>query len=146
MVTFSQSRWGLRAVALLVWALVAGSVAYWGLRLSRAAAMSAHVTPTVAAVAIDSLAVARVLGATPAQAAPQASFASRFALQGVVAGSPGGGAALISIDGKPAKPFRVGSLIEDDLVLQSATARQATLAATRDGPALATIEMPALKN
>ena len=92
----------------------------------------------------DPAVVARLLGATAAQAAPQASLASRFALSGVVAGAPGGGAALIAVDGNPAKPFRVGGVIEEGLVLQSASARQATLGQSRDSPALVTLDMPSL--
>ena len=57
--------------------------------------------------------VARVLGARAQVAMPQASIASRFVLQGVVAVAPGGGAALIAVDGKPARPFRVGSAVEE---------------------------------
>ena len=131
-------------MTVAVWALAAGSALYWGLRLSADRSMTA--IPTVAAqpTVIDSQAVARLLGATAAQAANAPSVASRFALQGVVAGSPGGGAALISVDGKPAKPFRVGSTIEEGLILQSATARQVTFAASRGGPAVLTLDMPFL--
>lgn len=75
----------------------------------------------------------------------QASLASRFTLQGVVAGSAGGGAALISIDGKPAKAVRVGSMVEEGLMLQSAGARAVTLAESRSSPALLTLEMPLLR-
>ena len=133
-------------MTLVAWALVTGSVVYWGIMLTRESAITTNIPAAAPPVPIDSLAVARVLGATPVQEIPQASFASRFSLQGVVAGAPGGGAALISIDGKQAMPFRVGSVIEENVILQSATARQATLAATRGGPALATLEMPVLKN
>ena len=145
MVTLSQSKWSVRTLTVAVWALAAGSALYWGLRLSADRSMTA--IPTVAAVptVIDSQAVARLLGATAAPAAANApSVASRFALQGVVAGSPGGGAALISVDGKPARPFRVGSTIEEGLILQSATARQVTFAASRGGPAVLTLDMPLL--
>jgi len=51
---------------------------------------------------------------------------------------------LISVDGKPAKPFRIGSTIEEGLILQSATARQVTFAASRGGPAVLTLDMPLL--
>ena len=132
------------SATLVVWALAAGSLMYWGLRLSAGRGAAASPPAATAPAAIDPLAVARVLGARAAVAAPQASMASRFALQGVVAGSPGGGAALIAVDGNPARPFRVGSSIEEGLILQSAAARQATLAATPNGPALVTLEMPPL--
>ena len=148
MMALSQSKWSLRGLTLVVWALAAASVAYWGLLLlaqpgtlaPAPLAMSAPFTP-------DPAIVARLLGATPAQAVPRASLASlasRFALSGVVAGVPGGGAALIAVDGKPARPFRVGSVVEEGLVLQSASARQATLGETRNSPALVTLDMPSL--
>lgn len=148
MVTLSQSKWGLRAITLVVWGMAAASAAYWGLRLSAGGQLASIAPAASSAPAIDALALARILGVTAsAQPVPQPaiSMASRFALQGVVAGAPGGGAALISVDGKPAKPFRVGSAIEDGLVLKTATAREVTLAATRDGPTLVTLEMPLLK-
>lgn len=138
----------MRAITVLVWALAAASVLYWGLRLSSSRGITLAPAQTVAATTVNPLAVARILGATApteAQAAAPISLSSRFALQGVVAGSPGGGAALISVDGKPARPYRVGSSVEEGLILRSANARQATLAATPGGPALVTLEMPVLK-
>ena len=49
-----------------------------------------------------------MIGQSPATA-PDA--ASRFQLQGVVADDLGRGAALIAIDGKPARPYRAGALL-----------------------------------
>ena len=44
----------------------------------------------------------------------------QFTLIGVLSGrSSGGGAALIAVDGKPAKPFRVGAAVDEGLVLQA---------------------------
>ena len=145
MMAFSQSKWTLRGLTLVVWALATASVAYWGLRLlARPGALAPAPLVVSAPFAPDPVVLARLLGATSAQAAPQASLASRFALSGVVAGAPGGGAALIAVDGKPARPFRVGSMVDEGLVLQSAAARQATLGETRTGPALVTLDMPSL--
>jgi len=144
MATVSQSKWVLQTTTLVVWALAAGSTAYWGLRLSTGRGEVANLPAATAPAAVDSLTVARVLGARAQVAMPQASIASRFVLQGVVAVAPGGGAALIAVDGKPARPFRVGSAVEEGLILQSATARQATLAGTQEGPALVTLDMPPL--
>jgi general secretion pathway protein C len=145
MMALSQSKWSLRGLTLVVWALAAASLAYWGLRLmARPGALAPAPLAASVAATPDPAVVARLLGATPAQAVPQASLASRFALSGVVAGAPGGGAALIAVDGQPARPFRVGSVVEEGLVLQSATARQATLGQKRDGPALLTLDMPSL--
>ncbi|HZY15973.1 MAG TPA: type II secretion system protein N, partial [Ramlibacter sp.] len=56
----------------------------------------------------------------------------------------GGGAAILSVDGKPARPYRVGSLVEEGLVLQSVQPRSATLAAEVRGPALVVLELPEL--
>jgi general secretion pathway protein C len=146
MVTLPRMKLGLPVVTLVVWALAAASIVYWGLRLAggRGPEVSAPVAAPPPPV-VDTQVVARLLGAVEAAAPQQATLASRFQLQGVLAGTPGGGAALIAVDGKPAQPFRVGSPIEEGLVLQSAVARRARLAATRDGPTLLTLDMPPLK-
>jgi general secretion pathway protein C len=65
-------------------------------------------------------------------------------LVGVLADSLHGGAALISVDGKAAKPYRVGAMVDGNLVLQSVAARQAVLAAGADGSAQVTLELPPL--
>jgi general secretion pathway protein C len=76
--------------------------------------------------------VARALGALSKPAADGADAeapvleSSRFVLVGVVA-SGARGAALIAVDGKPAKPYSVGSTVGDTFVLQSVQARQAVL-------------------
>lgn len=88
--------------------------------------------------------MAKVLGATAPQADTPVAASSRFALKGVVSGALGKEAALIAIDNKPALTFKVGSAVEEGLILQSATASKVTLAATRDGPAVITLEMPLL--
>jgi general secretion pathway protein C len=56
----------------------------------------------------------------------------RFALTGVLAGSRSGGAALISVDGKTAKSYRLGDLVADNLYLQSVSRRSAVLADRAD--------------
>jgi general secretion pathway protein C len=87
-----------------------------------------------------------VLGFSPAAttAAAPPSIASRFNLVGVVANRGHGGAALISVDGQPPKPFRVGAPVDEGLVLQSVDARQAVLAASADAPPAVTLELPLL--
>lgn len=149
MVTVLRSPLGPRAFTVLLWALAAGCSAYWGLRLFAGSGASPEVPPAASATMAppDTPALARVLGAgAAAQAAPRPELASRFALLGVVAGAPGGNAALIAIDGQPARPFKVGSALEEGLVLQSAQARQATLAASLQGPPLVQLDMPPLPN
>lgn len=135
----------MRASTLLVWALAAGSLTYWGLRLTSQPGVAIPLPVAAVTAAIDPLVLGRILGVRAQEPVPQASAASRFALQGVVAGLPRGAAALIAVDGKPARPFRVGTEIEEGFILQSVTGRQALLSATPGGAAIVTLEMPALK-
>jgi general secretion pathway protein C len=145
MVSNSGDRLTVALTTFVVWALVAGSAAYWGLKLSGTPGGSAAAPGAARANApVDPVAVARLLGASPsaATATPAASVASRFALVGVVASSSHQGAALISIDGKPPKPFRVGAAIDEGVMLQSVDARRAVLASGANGPVVATLELP----
>jgi general secretion pathway protein C len=67
-----------------------------------------------------------------------------FVLSGVVALNSGQGAALIAVDAQAPKAFKVGQTVAEGWVLQSLGPRQAHLAASVDGPALITLDMPAL--
>jgi len=142
---YSAARWHAPVATTGLWALAAGAAVFWGLRLaSPAEPVAAAATMPKASVAADADAVARLLGAVSASeaatAAPEA--ASRFALSGVVADPSNQGAALISIDGKPPRPFRVGSRVGDNYVLQSVGVRSATLGASAAGPAAFTLQLP----
>ena len=140
-----QSRWAVRLATTGVWGLAAASVAYWGLKLGGApgAPMAAVVSSAVAAP-VDSLKVARLLGAAdaPLASAPVVNASSRFSLVGVVAGVSRTGTALIAVDGKPARPYRVGAAVDTGYVLQSVGPRVAVLAPSLDAPAAVTLEMP----
>lgn len=144
MVTNTRNRWMLRLATFLLWAGAAGCAVFWGLRLA-APASGALVAPVDLGgpATADPATVARLLGATtgPLAAVPVAAVASRFTLLGVLAGRQNGGAALIAVDGKPARPVRVGGTLEEGLVLQSLSGRQAVLGADRDGPATVTLEI-----
>lgn len=148
MQTRSHQPWGVRLGTLAIWALAAASAAYWGLRLTARPPGMPAPTAAPAPVAADMQAMARLLGAVTAQT-PQAAAApvsSRFALVGVLAGQQGGsGAALIAVDGKPAKPYRVGATVDAGLVLQSLGPRQARLGAGQEGVTTVTLEMPMRK-
>ena len=140
-----QNRWVLRGATFVLWALVASSAAFWALRLNRAPSMVA--APVAAPMAVvDPASVARLMGyvpqATRAAPASQPNLASRFVLTGVVAGRSQGGAALIAVDGRPPKPFRVGRAIDEGVVLKSVQGRSAVIAASADGPDLLTLELP----
>jgi general secretion pathway protein C len=64
-------------------------------------------------------------------------------LVGVVAGRSNKGAALIAVDGKPARAFRVGSKIDEGVVLQAVEPRRARLGSGADAATALTLEMPA---
>lgn len=145
MLTNHSSRWWPRTGAFALWALAAASVAYWGLKFAGRPAASAGAPVALApAPQSDPAAVARVLGAgAGAVAAPAApALSSRFSLVGVAASPSRGGAALIAVDGKPAKPFRVGARVDEGLVLQSVAPRRAVLGESTGGPPVLTLEMP----
>jgi general secretion pathway protein C len=139
-------KWWARGLTLALCALTSGSATYWVLRsLDGGAPDAAQVASLGDGAAQDPMAVARALGggevATPAA---QPALSSRFALMGVLANQASGGAALISVDGQPAKPYRIGAAVEGQLVLKSVSARQAQLAASVEAPALVRLDMPPL--
>jgi general secretion pathway protein C len=148
MLTPTYAPWTVRGATFALWALAAGSAVFWGLKLSgRQASVNVPVPPARQVAAVDPAAIARLLGSAPtataAVPAPALSLASRFQLVGVAAAaSSGAGAAVISVDGKPARPYRVGSVIEDGVVLQSVRGRQAVLA---NGPTQVVLELPPLR-
>ncbi|MBK8073199.1 MAG: general secretion pathway protein C [Ramlibacter sp.] len=137
-----QGKWLVQVCAALVWALAAAAAVGWGLRLWPAPSQPevAPVAPTVAVP--QSAAVAQLLGgaATGAAVVAVAPSVARHVLVGVVAGQRGG-AALISTDGKPARPYRVGATVEEGLVLKAVSARGAQLAPTADAPVSQTLEL-----
>jgi general secretion pathway protein C len=146
MATSVQGKWAVRVVTLVLWLMAAGSCVYWGLRIAprqTPVPVAAAPRPPFAA---DPALVARLLGASPVAAAtpaqPEVNLASRFNLTGVVASRSNRGAALIAVDGKPPRPFRVGAQIDEGLVLQSVEGRRAVLAAAASGPAVLTLELP----
>jgi general secretion pathway protein C len=140
------SPWAVRGLTLLVWALAAASVAYWALRLVGPSGVPAGVpVASAGAPALDAMAVARVLGATPQKAvATAAPGPRRYVLTGVVADRRQGGAALIAVNGLPPKPYRVGSEIEPGVRLASVGPRRAVLATDSDASAPVQLELPPL--
>ena len=142
----ASSRVVLPAASLLVWGAVAFSAVTWGLRWSATGATPSNATAAAQALPeVDVSAAARSLGAAPVQVAAAPTLASRFQLQGVMAGGPDAGAALISVDGKPAKPYRVGAVVNDGLVLQSAQGRRVSLGSAMDGPQTLALDLPVKK-
>ena len=140
-----------RWFAFVIWAAVAASVAAWGLRVaSSPQPVPVHTVPVAESGALRGD-VLRLLGreaaaVRTAAAAPAAtSQSSRFRLLGVVAprGDPESdlGLALIAVDGKPARPVRVGGKVEEGLLLLAVHRRGASLG-PQDGAATVTLELP----
>jgi general secretion pathway protein C len=148
MKTQSLRLWWLRIATFLLACLATASAAYWTLKWSApASANSASgATPSFARAAqTDPQVVARLLGGgQKTVVALVESAASRFKLMGVVANRAHSGYALISVDGKPARPYQVGAALNESLVLKSVAPRSAALAASVDAPASFTLELPVL--
>jgi general secretion pathway protein C len=150
-----RSLW-IRLATFLVWLLAAGCAVYWALQfVSRPLSpVSATVaTPAPGIGTVDAQALAKGLGggqvtassnATDITPPPSALQAARFQLTGVVVNkSPAGqGLALIAVDGKPPRPYRVGTGLTDGVVLHSVAAGKAMLATTQDAAPSLTLELP----
>jgi general secretion pathway protein C len=140
--------WRVRLATLALAALAALCGTYWVLKSQQG--LSVSVPPPVAgdaANAPDPQALARALGGGQTAGGALAGAApvrSPFVLAGVLADRAQGGAALIGVDGKPAKPYAVGAVVDGSLVLQSVHGRQAVLGEGLQGPARITLELPPL--
>lgn len=139
-----------RLLAFVIWAAVAASAVFWLLRLWSSSPTAPPGTVIVPPSTPPRGDLTRVFGAPPAAVGPVAALepalASRFKLLGVAAPRErgnDGGLALIAVDGKPARGFRVGAVIDGDLVLQSVHARGAALGPSGAAPAVS-LELPAL--
>jgi general secretion pathway protein C len=142
-----KARW----FAFVIWAAVAASAAFWALRLFvPSLPVPAHATTVSMAASVRNDLTA-LLGAEARAAAvssePEPVADSRFHLVGVV--SPRGATtgsdalALIAVDGKPARAYRVGAAVDGDTVLQSVTSRGAALG-PKGGVASVALDIPAL--
>lgn len=131
--------------AFAVAMVLAASVVFWFLRWPLPDAARSLPLPMAsdAAVVPSASDLKRLLGA-PASAvqAVASEAASRFQLTGVVALGAGRGVAVVAMDGKPAKPYRVGSQLDAGWVLQSVNPRSATLGEQASGPERLTLELP----
>jgi general secretion pathway protein C len=152
--------WLPRLVTFGLAGIAAGSAAFWVLQWPGLAFVTPIMAVDVQPVsAFDNSAVARALGGagagTGARSVPSALAttldASRFALTGVVASNSQRGAALIAVDGKPAKPYAVGALVGEGWMLKSVQPRRAVFVRGGDADAQAlpgtvemVLELPAL--
>jgi len=141
-----------RIFALIIWAAVAASLAYWGLRwLARPTGVPANATP----VSMDGGTKGDIhrLLAGPTKASKDANqvnpglasmLSGRIKLLGVIApraGEQTAGIALLSVDGKPPRAFRLGATVDGEMVLQSLTQRGAQIGPA-NGPAAINLDLP----
>lgn len=138
-----SASWRVKLTTFLLWALAAGLLAFWLLRLTASGAVSlAPVTPAEP-VQLDAGAIAKALGAVPVAAVASPVLPARYVLQGVLAGQDsGGGAAVIAVGDQPPKLFKVGAKVEEGMLLQSLSAREARLGARMNGPVAMTLSLP----
>jgi general secretion pathway protein C len=139
-----------RFFALLIWGAVALGAAFWGLRWF---GKSMTVPPGTASATMDnglrgdvSKLLAGPAKPVDAVAAPtqQAALAGRLQLLGVVAPRQEGGhtgVALLVLDGKPARAYRLGQMVDGELVVQSISQRQVQIGA-QGGPAAVSLDLP----
>jgi general secretion pathway protein C len=138
----------VRLSAFVIWALVAASAVFWGLRLIVRSPEAPPYTVSVGDAASVGGDLTRLLGTPPVVAAAVVAapeMASRFRLAGVMAPKPPGtqGVALIAVDGKLPRAFRVGAPVDGELVLQSVSLRTAAIGPAQ-GKAAVVLELPPL--
>lgn len=142
-----------RGTTFLLWAAAAATAVFWALRFfAGGAAVPAHAKPVSAVApvpALQAVDLSRVLGAEPAPVAavatPQAAPSdARFQLLGVVASRSAPSAreavALIAVDGKPARAYRVGAVVSGDTVLRAVHAKGADLGPSQ-GPVQVSLQV-----
>lgn len=137
-----------RLAAAVLAALAVASLVYWGLRMTGVVTAGVHGNAANARLpeAADPDRVARLLAAPVARPAEGAvlPLSGRLQLVGVAAGVSGRGTALISVDGQAARPYPVGAVVAEGLVLQSVQGRKAQLGPAAKGPATTVLELPPL--
>lgn len=133
-----------------MWALAAASAAYWGLRLFAAPAPVPAHARVADATPPPRGDLSRLLGVDappPSAAAAEPPPDARFQLIGVLspraAAAAREGVALIAVDGKPPRAFRVGHVVDGTQVLKSVNARGVTLG-PRDGEARVSLSLAPL--
>lgn len=139
-----------RLLAFAIWAAAAATAAFWGLRVFVATPQIPAHAQAAGAGGLPPADVSRVLGQAPVivEAAPVApEVSSRFQLVGVAAPRANdnrpGGVALIAVDGKPPRAYRVGTAIDAGFVLQAVHARGAELGPRGEAPQVR-LELPPL--
>jgi general secretion pathway protein C len=139
-----------RFFALLIWGAVALSAAYWGLRwFGKPLAVPPGTTPATMDTTLRGDLSKLLSGPAPAEGSTepppeQAALAGRLQLLGLVAPRDEGGqagVALLVLDGKPARAYKIGQMVDGDLMVQAITQRNVQIG-PQDGPASVTLELP----
>jgi general secretion pathway protein C len=137
--------WPPRLAAFVLALLLAASVVFWVLRWPTREAGPALPLPmgSMEVPAASATLLARLLGAgsTAADTVAAPDAASRFRLTGIVGLGGGQGVALLAVDGKPPRPYRVGSELEQGLMLQSVEPKRVALASDAKAPVLFRLEL-----
>ena len=143
----SSNSWTLRLFTLMVWLAVGLCATYWAFKFVTTKHVEATAALPAPTVVVDSKAVGKLLGATDIVAVKviNTPASTKFVLFGLASTARGQGVALIALDGKPARPYRVGSLVADDLVLKSISKTGVILAVSLQAPEGVTLELPQLK-
>ena len=137
-----SSRW----TGFFVWALVAASAAFWSLKIfaaTRPVPSGAQAPQAVAANGPMERLFGAVLVATAATPAVHPE-SERFQLVGVIAppgGAGQGGFAVVTIDGQPARTWRVGSVLDGNISLLVVSKRGAEFG-PQGGPAAFSLQLP----
>jgi len=145
--SLTPSTWALawpQLSSFVVWALVAASACFWFLRWTDPLSNPNPVAQAEPEAAVDRAATAQWLGAGTG-VKTTSPLAGRFKVMGVVADRQGVGAALIGMDGKSARPYRVGAEVEPGLLVQKLLPRSVQLGASLTGPSLLELELPEVK-
>lgn len=142
-----------RGATRVVWLLAAGCGLFWAQKLLNTAPQASAAPSRRAAAALgnstaNATALTQLLGGATVTGASRES--TRFNLTGTVVahpveipgGSGGGGMALISVNGKPARHYRVGQPLDDLYVLQSVGIGSVTLASGTGERTPLTLAMP----
>jgi len=129
----TRKKWLVRMVTLTVWMCALLCAVYWGLKFTKTNQISATAAAIVPAKVAETQAVAQFLGVYGASERRQfvASGSTNLVLQGIANTDAGGGVALIAVEGKPAKAYRVGSEITEMWKLKSLSRTGAILVSSK---------------
>lgn len=133
----------VKLATLLLWSAAAAVVVFWGLKFAGNTAQSLPFVSNAQPVQVNAQAMAKALGAVALPATVTvAPVASRYSLLGVLAGNEsGGGAAVIAVEGRGSKAVRVGEAVDEGLILQSLSVREAHLGPA-NSPASVVLQLP----